>query len=732
MSLWFNHNLDIVFFIYGLAFVSMGISIAIQPKEGSEFRLGSILWLLAGFGIIHGLNEWLDMWAIIKGRGRMFDIIRWLCLVISYWFIFELGRRLLRIHTGGIQGWRRSVSRYFVWHLSPVIGLVIFIAAIMSHDFWKTGTILTRYMFGFPGALLTGICLLPYYRREREKLDLLNVRNNFIGLSISFIAYGLLGGLIVPMGDFFPANVLNTGIFFSTMGVPVQTFRAVIAIYAAYNTVRILRIFNYEMTSKLHSAIEELNSARKQLELKVRERTEELHNSNELLAEQVRFIAHMAYHDNLTGLPNKRMLTDRFDQVVPRMKRKKLRAAVLFIDLNRFKLINDTLGHSIGDEALKEVASRLTRCVRGSDTVARLGGDEFIMLFPEISRIEDASKLVERIFEVLGPPIKLKEHEFTITASIGISIFPDDGDRLEILLSRADAAMYRAKEEKQNSYQFYTMNMSVSSVERLQMEERLRRAFDNHEFLLHYQPQIDIDTGEIVGIEALVRWNNPKMGLIPPGEFIPLAEETGLIIPLGKWIMESACRQNKLWQEQGLNPVIMAVNVSRLQFKQRDFVNTIKSIIYETGLDPNLLEIEITESIIMNDFDATIKLLNEIRDIGVRIAIDDFGIGYSSLGYLKSMPINILKIDQSFVNHITDDENPKAICHAIVSMANSLHIDVIAEGVETIEQMMILRNMNCRKVQGYLISRPAPVRDFERFLKRDWRFTAYHARMHAW
>lgn len=434
------------------------------------------------------------------------------------------------------------------------------------------------------------------------------------------------------------------------------------------------------------------------------------------------FIRHMAYHDDLTGLPNKTMLSDKFDQIVSITSKQGLHAAILFIDLNRFKIVNDTLGHAVGDEVLKEVASRLNRFIRASDTMARLGGDEFVMIFPEISRTDDVSILVERVFEVLGPPIKLKEHEYTVTASIGISIYPDDGNDLETLISKADTAMYKAKGEKQNSCQLYTDNMHVVSIERLEMEEKLRRAFGNNEFLLHYQPQLDIEKGEIVGIEALVRWNDPELGLIPPGKFIPLSEETGLIIPLGNWIAATACRQNKAWQDKGLNSTVISINVSRLQFKKKDFLSSIRQIIFETGLDPNLLEIEVTESIIMDDAEATFSLLNQLREIGVRIAIDDFGIGYSSLGYLKNMPIDILKIDQSFVHNITEDENSRAICHAIIAMADSLHIDVIAEGVETMEQLLLLRDLNCKKVQGYLISKPVPTNDFEHFLNKDWKF----------
>ncbi|MCC6543301.1 MAG: EAL domain-containing protein [Nitrospirae bacterium] len=438
--------------------------------------------------------------------------------------------------------------------------------------------------------------------------------------------------------------------------------------------------------------------------------------------EQESFINHIAYHDDLTGLPNKSRLIADFDQIVSITSRQGLHAAILYIDLNRFKIINDTLGHTVGDEVLKEVASRLNRFIRARDTMARLGGDEFIMIFPEVNTTEDVSKLVDRVFAVLEPPIKLKEHEYTATASIGVSIYPEDGTDLETLIRKADAAMYKAKGEKQNSCQLYTANMHVVSIERLKMEEKLRRAFGNNEFLLHYQPQLDIDKGEIIGIEALVRWDDPKLGLIPPGKFIPLSEETGLIIPLGKWIAETACRQSKAWQDKGLNPAVISINVSRLQFKKKDFLNSIRQNINETGIDPTLLEIEITESIIMDDAETTFNLLNQLRETGVRIAIDDFGIGYSSLAYLKNMPIDILKIDQSFVNNITEDENSRAICHAIIAMADSLHVDVIAEGVETMEQLLMLRDLNCKKVQGYLISKPVPANDFEHFLNKDWQF----------
>ena len=434
-------------------------------------------------------------------------------------------------------------------------------------------------------------------------------------------------------------------------------------------------------------------------------------------------IMQLAYYDSLTSLPNRRMFIDTFSKTIARMKRQGLLAAILYLDLNRFKVINDTLGHSAGDQLLKEVAVKLSQCVRLSDTLARFGGDEFIILLSEISRIEDIVKVVERVFLSLDLPIKLNEHEVTVSTSIGISIFPDDGDDIETLLKKADVAMYRAKSNKKNSYQFYASNINISSIEWLKLEHELRRAVEKKEFLLYYQPQIDIDTCKISGIEALLRWNNPEKGMINPGKFITLAEDTGLIIPIGEWVIYESCRQGKIWQEKGLNPVVISVNVSKLQFKQKDFVNTVKKILKETGIPTGLLQLEITESIIMDNTDVIIGALDELKGIGVALAIDDFGIGYSSLGYLKHMPIDVLKIDQSFVRDMSIDKNDAAICKAVIGIANSLNMDVIAEGVETIEQLNMLHNLTCKKIQGYLISKPVPAGDFEQFLNKDWRFT---------
>ncbi len=417
-------------------------------------------------------------------------------------------------------------------------------------------------------------------------------------------------------------------------------------------------------------------------------------------------IMHMAYYDNLTGLPNRRLLIDRLNQVMVRMQREKQLAVILFIDLDRFKFINDTLGHNTGDEVLRIIGGKLNNLCRKSDSVARLGGDEFIILLPEIARIEEVVQIVKRFLITLSEPLNVAGCKFSLSASIGISIYPNDGVDSETLIKNADAAMYKAKSEGRNNWQFYSSSMNESSFEWITMENKLRKAVEDGDFILHYQPQVDVHTKKVTGMEALIRWQDPDKGIIPPNVFIPVAEDTGLIIPIGEWVLRTACAQNKKWQDDGFRHFPVAVNISMRQFKQKDFVEIITGILNETGLDPGYLELELTESIIMSDAKATIKILHDLKELGLRLSIDDFGTGYSSLSYLKHMPIDTLKIDRSFVSDITLDENDFAICTAIIRMAKSLKIEVIAEGVETMEQFTLLSNLGCDKIQGYLISKP--------------------------
>ncbi|MCL4872701.1 EAL domain-containing protein [bacterium] len=461
-----------------------------------------------------------------------------------------------------------------------------------------------------------------------------------------------------------------------------------------------------------------LKAISRELEKKVEERTRELEREVEVRKRSEDAVKHMAYHDALTGLPNRLVLIDRVSQVLARGRWHGRIAAIIYLDLDRFKVINDTLGHHAGDELLKEVALRLVKCVRSGDTVVRQGGDEFIMLLQDINRIEDITTVVQKVFSAFDSHFMLAGREFGITASLGISIYPDDGEDVETLFKNADIAMYQAKEEGGNKHKFYTAAMNEKFLQRLDFERRMRRALENDEFILYYQPEVDIDTGEVSGVEALIRWRDPELGLLMPGDFIPLAEDTGLIIPIGEWALRAACAQNREWQERGLRPVIMAVNLSMRQFRENDFMGSLMRVLEETGLDPKWLELELTESIIMDNAESVIGTLRELKSMGVRLTIDDFGTGYSSLEYLKRMPINKLKIAQSFIKGITTDPDDVAIANTVISIGHSMKMEVLAEGVETVEQLLLLRTLKCDKVQGFLMSRPVPAGQAESLLEK--------------
>ncbi len=428
----------------------------------------------------------------------------------------------------------------------------------------------------------------------------------------------------------------------------------------------------------------------------------------------------LAFHDPLTGLPNRARFAERLDDAIAQARRSGRIFAVLFIDLDHFKYINDSLGHVVGDRLLQAVGARLTRCVRQTDTVARLGGDEFIVLLPDIGRIEQAARLAEKLCTVIsGEQYDIEGRELRINPSIGISIYPDDGEDAIGLIKNADAAMYHAKEMGRNNYQFYTRDMNAKAFAVLSMEHSLRRALECSEFVLHYQPQIDLE-GRVVGMEALVRWQHPEHGLVSPGQFIPLAEERGLIVPIGDWILREACRQNRAWQDAGLPRIPVAVNVSALQFRQPEFPGKVAQALADTGLAPDCLELEITESVIMHGAEEAVNTMRSLKAMGLKLSIDDFGTGYSSLSYLKQFPIDRLKLDQSFVRGIPSSADDAAIAAAVLGMAKALKLKVIAEGVETREQLAFLRTRECDEMQGFYFSRPLPAEDFVRFVaERD-------------
>lgn len=428
-------------------------------------------------------------------------------------------------------------------------------------------------------------------------------------------------------------------------------------------------------------------------------------------------IRYQMYHDQLTGLPNRTLFSDRLSLALANSHRHGGVFSVVFLNLDRFKTINDTLGHVVGDRLLLSVADRLNSCLREGDTLARLSGDSFTLLLPQVQRVEDVAKLAMDIQESFKQPFVLSGMELYITISMGIALYPNDGDDVDSLLKNADTALHRAKEQGRNSYQFYTSLMNAKASEHLALESSLRRALTREEFMVYYQPQIDVGSKKIIGVEALVRWRHPDLGLVSPAEFIPMAEETGLIVPIGAWVLRTACAQSKAWQRLGLSPVLMAVNLSARQFQQKDLLEMVDGILNETGLDPNMLEMEITESIAMQNADYTISVLRELKQMGIHISLDDFGTGYSSLNYLKKFPIHTLKIDQSFVYDLTTDPNDAAIAKAVIALAHSLNLHVMAEGVETEEQLEFLAKEKCDKMQGFLFGRPVPAEVMQKLLE---------------
>ncbi len=419
-------------------------------------------------------------------------------------------------------------------------------------------------------------------------------------------------------------------------------------------------------------------------------------------------VAYLANHDVLTGLPNRALVNDRLNMALAMAKRTRNMVAVMTVDLDQFKNINDTVGHQIGDRLLMMVAGRLQGLVRQDDTVSRTGDDEFTLVLQQIAQGEDAARVAEKILASTGSPFPIDGHEFHLTVSLGISLFPNDGQDAQGLLKNAESAMYRATESGGNGYQFYTPAMNSRALERLSLEKKLRRAVERGEFLLHYQPRVKIDTWEVAGMEALVRWQEPETGLVPPAQFIPLAEETRLIIPIGEWVLRSACHQLVQWQEAGLPINKVSVNLSARQFQQKDLVEMVNWILNEAGLSPGNLELEITETLAMHDVEYTIKKLGRLKDMGIEISIDDFGTGYTSLSYLKRFPIDTLKVDKSFVQEIANNASDAAIVSTVIGLGRSLKLKVVAEGVETENQLEFLRRQRCDEMQGYLFSRPLP------------------------
>jgi diguanylate cyclase (GGDEF)-like protein/PAS domain S-box-containing protein len=428
-------------------------------------------------------------------------------------------------------------------------------------------------------------------------------------------------------------------------------------------------------------------------------------------------MSHMAQHDILTNLPNRTLLQDRLTQAIATASRNDSRIAVLFLDLDGFKHINDSLGHATGDRLLQFVAKRLLAAVRTSDTVCRLGGDEFVILLSDVAHAGDAGVKAGKILSALSAPFEMEQITLRITASVGVTTYPEDGQSAELLMRNADLAMYQAKEKGRSNYQFYEKGMNVRALERQSIEGDLRFALERDEFIMYYQPKIDLKSGEITGVEALVRWQHPERGLVGPVQFISIAEDCGLMLPMGRWALRESCRQAKAWQDAGLPPIEMAVNVSSVEFRNDEFLESISTILKETGLEPRYLELELTESVLMQHAEFSVPVLQKLKAMGVRLAIDDFGTGYSSLSYLRQFPIDTLKVDQSFIHEINADTDEATIISAVINMGCRMKHRVIAEGVETAEQLAFLRAHGCDEGQGYYFSRPMPAAETAKLLE---------------
>ncbi len=445
-----------------------------------------------------------------------------------------------------------------------------------------------------------------------------------------------------------------------------------------------------------------------------------LRNVTERLRQEA-VIEFQATHDPLTGLPNRSLYFGRVTQAIYHALRSGERLAVMFIDLDKFKLINDTLGHNAGDELLRVMANRLKGCTRDCDTLARIGGDEFVLLVDQAGSESALTLLAQRLIEAVSEPVSLLGHTHAITCSVGISNFPDDGEDVESLLKHADIAMYRAKEAGRNSFQFFTHKMQDRLNERLRLEMSLRQALEREEFVLHYQPQVDLSSGKVVGLEALIRWSSPELGMVPPDDFIPAAEENRLIIRIGEWVVRTVCRQLKTWQDQGVPLVPVAVNISASQFTEQKIVRLVKECLQCHGVEAKYLELELTETLSMSDPETSVTLMERLKGLGVSLSIDDFGTGYSNLSYLKRFPVHKLKIDRTFVSGLTNSPNDYSIVTAILNMARGLNIKTIAEGTETAGQVCLLAEHQCDMIQGYYFSRPVPVEDIEEMLRADTR-----------
>ncbi len=542
----------------------------------------------------------------------------------------------------------------------------------------------------------------------------------FVAIVASFFLGGRRLGVIIVLLSI--AAIVTVYYFFDTS---LNTYTLTLAIVIIVLGSIVINLYeNREVAAK--KRLYDINMG---LELRIKEEIEkhlliyeksnhDLRESSKQLKNQKDAFRKLAYYDILTKLPNRVLFYDRLKHSIDKSKRNNTKLAVLFLDLDNFKEINDSLGHYVGDSVLKVVAKKLQEKLRKSDTLARLGGDEFTLLLEDLKDTSNIGEISQSLAQVVSEPIKIKEHELYVTVSIGISIYPDDGQDTDSLLKCADSAMYSAKKDGCNLFHFYKKEMTVQSLERITLETSMRHALENDEFIVYYQPVIDSRTNQLIGLEALLRWQHPEKGLLTPDKFIHVAEASSIIIQIGERVLQNVAMQLKIWHEKGFDPKHIAVNLSVKQLRHQDLISTISGILEKTNFRSDWLELEITESYTMQKPAQAIKLLTQIKDLGVKLTIDDFGTGYSSLSYLKKLPVNKLKIDRSFIKDIPENEEDKALVSAILSMAKSMNLDVVTEGVETEEQRQFLEALGCYKIQGYLFAKPMSVNDIEkRYIK---------------
>jgi diguanylate cyclase (GGDEF)-like protein len=653
--------------------------IAVNALDEEEIRQGRLFNILMIISIVLVIFLVL-LFLLMIPLGMAETAIGWTAAVFPLSFIPLSIFCIIQARRGRI----RSAIRLYIW----INLFAICLAAWIFDGIYSPAWLLHIWTITIAGTLLA-----PVYA---------------LWMTGGVVAYFLLlfflyqSGLYIPLLTFGPA-----GREFANISILMLILISTVGLLT-YLNMRGLR----DTLVRLRMKTKELEEHRRTLEQRVKERTEELIKTNAELDK-------LATHDVLTGLPNRMMFSQLLNRAIQSARRYDRQFAVFFIDLDRFKIINDTLGHEAGDQLLQEIAIRLKQVLRSADVVARLGGDEFVILVDEVNDLSQVATVAHKILAAASKPMVLMGEKCRVTASIGISIYPTDAEDEQSFMKTADMAMYLAKEEGKNNYQFYSKEIQSKSIERLSIETNLRSALENNEFSLHYQARLDFKTGAITAVEALLRWQNPYLGSMSPTQFIPVAEETGLIVPIGRWVLKAACVQNVVWQRQGLPPVCMAVNLSLQQLTDDNLLKDIGTALKDSGMEPNLLELEITESALMHNSAHIIATLTKIKNMGVRLAIDDFGTGYSSLAQIKRYPINTIKVDRSFIRNLPQDTESKAIIKAIIAMGKTLSLSVVAEGVETQEQMDFLQEHACDGMYGYFFNRPATPDQFADLLRNQ-------------